>query len=217
MIAASLLIERQRERHPDLRALHREIDRHDADDRARDAVENNRLAHDVRIAGKALLPEAVAEDGDRRAAGLVLVLGDPAADDRRQLEHAKQARRHARCTDALRVPLARQDAAAGRRAADGVEDGVLIAPVDVLGKRRRARGTERLRVVDRDERVGIGEWQRFDQHRVHDAEHRRVGADAERQRDHGQRREPRIAREQPKGETDVLKERFHGSPQARRA
>jgi hypothetical protein len=50
----------------------------------------------------------------------------------------------------------------------------------------------RIEVVEREEPFGLRKRQRFQQHRVHEREDRRVGADAEGQCQDDDQREPRL-------------------------
>src|ERR1051326_3671449 len=61
--------------------------RHHADHGERFVVESDLFADDVWIAGEALLPEAVAEDGDGRGAGSIVFVGEVAAEERRRAHH----------------------------------------------------------------------------------------------------------------------------------
>ena len=108
MTAAVCLIVGHRERHEDLKAPRQKLRRHDADDGSRGAVERNRLADDVRIAGETLAPEAVTEDRHRRPAGRVFIVSHPAAERRRHSQDAEQARRHTRRPNAFRRALFRE-------------------------------------------------------------------------------------------------------------
>ena len=102
-----------------------------------------------------------------------------------------------------------------RRVADHVgEDGV--AGLEILKVRKRVGGVHVAVAAGRehvDERVGIGDWQRPEQQRVHEREHRRVGADAEAERQHGDGGEARTPPQPSERVADVGQE--HGSPSNR--
>ncbi len=81
---------------------------------------------------------------------------------------------------------------------DVLERAAALAPVDVARERdrRSRRAADRGAVVPEEhEPVRIGERQRLQQHRAHEAEDRGVRADAERDDQHGERRESRCARQ----------------------
>ena len=75
--------------------------------------------------------------------------------------------------------------------------------------RRAGVAVSLLRVHDAHEAVGLRKRQRLEQHAVHDAEDRRVGADAERERDDRGEREGRRRAELSRGVADVVPEVVH--------
>ena len=96
-------------------------------------------------------------------------------------------------------------------AASAVEGGRLALPVEEVEIRRRrtivARGAPHRPEIH--EPIGLVERQRLDERRVHDAEHRGVGADAERQAEDGQSRQQRRPGQRANGVANVLRERIH--------
>ncbi len=79
---------------------------------------------------------------------------------------------------------------------------VHVRTVDHIGEVRLANATNH--VDDADERVGILVGIRFEDHAVHDAEHRDRAADAESQRQHGRGSETARLRQSAPGLAEVL-------------
>ena len=70
--------------------------------------------------------------------------------------------------------------------------------------------------VEQHEPPGIRDRQGRQHHGADQAEDRRVGADAERQRDGDDRRQPGAAQQVPDGEAQIAKDAFHGAAPLRR-
>ena len=64
--------------------------------------------------------------------------------------------------------------------------------------------------------VGIAKGQRLEHERVDDAEHRRIGADADRQNQDGDQRVPRFADQPAKRQSEIVEERLEGHERLRR-
>ena len=91
-----------------------ELLRHHADDRRHDAIQSNGRAGDVAIALEARLPEAMADECDRRRPGRRVGLGEVAADNWRDAEDGERVRRHSGAAQPFRK------AAVARRASHSV-------------------------------------------------------------------------------------------------
>src|SRR6185436_2724538 len=78
--------------HPDLHVALEELEslRHHADDYVRLAVEQHGAADDAGFPAETALPEAVADDGNRRSAGTVLALHERPSERRRRAEHVEE-------------------------------------------------------------------------------------------------------------------------------
>ena len=76
----------------------------------------------------------------------------------------------------------------------------MLIPLRVVGRRR---------LPDADDPLGIGIGERLEQHGVDEAEHRCVGADADRQHADGDDREDRIAPQQEQAVAYILAQRFY--------
>ncbi len=163
----------------------------------------------ARIGAEAAPPEPVAQQHGERAAGQVLVRGEPAPPDRRGAQHAGGGGRHE--SDAK--PLGRAVAGQAHRAVGkGGEPGERprpLAQVPVLGHaqlRQRLLGAVS---PQHHQPVRLGVGQRTEQHAVGDAEDRRVGPDAEGQRHHRDEGEPGPLPQPAKGIAQVLQQPVH--------
>ena len=119
-----------------------------------------------------------------------------------------QVRRHPRALEQLRPVREGDREGRARVGADVLERPVLGAPYLMI---RQGRGVARLRMVlarapQTDQSVGVGIRQRLQEHGGDDAEKRRVGADAQRQRHDRHQREPRSAAQRSLRVSQVLGE-----------
>ena len=173
------------ERHVDLIVARREreLGPHHADDGVRLAAERDRAADNRRIGGEAADPEAVGQERDTIAADRLLLRGERAADERRHAEHGEQVRRDARAVQPLGIaPAGEVEVGDGAHRGNAVEHLIARPPVVDAGHRaRRAHDFALVRsAIDVDQPIRLAIWQRLQQDAVDDAEHRRRGADAER-------------------------------------
>ncbi len=200
----------EREREPDLHVARGipEARRHDPDDRARDVVHHDLPAEGTGVAAEALLPDAVRHHDDPLGAGPVLARGEPPAERRANAQDVEEVRRDARAADAngglarLRgaevavVEPPRGDAFEGARPVLVEQDhGVgLVHPLapGVAHRMRQPREAVRFRVGER-----------LEQDAVHQAEHGRRGADAERENEDHRSGEDRGAPEAARREPEL--------------
>jgi hypothetical protein len=176
------------------------LGRHHANDLKRDVVHRNRAADDRRIGAKPPAPEAVAQDHDTPSSGTILLFQKVAAERWLHAEHREEIPADADGGQALgfavgeerRLPRAHEPHALER-----------LAPFSIVDKRREAH-VARARIVipiaDDDQTLRFGVRQRPEQHRVDDAENRRVRANTERQ---GKKRGNREAG-RPKQHSDAV-------------
>ena len=170
----------------------------DADDGQRLPVDDDRLVQDGGVRAESARPVAVGEDGDRMGAGRAIVgRRQRPAERRHDAEHVERvpahelsrgafgrsARAHARVERKLGHE-SREDVAPRReipvhRVRERRRD-VRIAPAVPLDRAVRAQQHELARVAHREQRQ---------EHPIDEREDRRVGADSERERDHGGRGE----------------------------
>ena len=92
-----------------------------------------------------------------------------------------------------------------------------LAPVAIVEIRHAHRARAHpIEGRDRHGGVGIGDRQAADQDRIHESEHRGVDADAKRERDRGDKGEPLVFQEQPRGKSDIFP-KTHGIPSCEQA
>ena len=158
--------------------------RHHANDRRDIAIEAYRRADNAGVTVESTLPESVAQY-DRPNPLLEVGLAEYPTEPRRDTQRRKQFRgdgltldafRRAVCVSAEIGLVAEGDAERGKRV-------VPIAPREVVSGERvgqllRSRLVERFHDHDA---IGVGHRQRLTKHRIHDAEHRGVGADPQRE------------------------------------
>ena len=159
--------------------------------RERSAAEPDGTSDCARIAAEVPSPESFADhDNVWRRPFITALKG--AAGDRRDPEHIEEVRRHGLSISGCATPsapvidvwLVSAAAIASNvrlRSLQSTKSSGFAAP-------RRPSGSD---LRHGDESIGVGVWQRPQQRRVGDGEHRAVGADAERQRQHGDHRECR--------------------------
>ncbi len=178
--------------------------RHDPDDRVGLAVQVHRLPEDLRVAGIAPLPEAVAQHDLVFPAGFLLFRQEDAPVERPDSQHREDVRRHPESLHALRLRAARQVRDPEVRRAHPLVGRRLPPPVEEV------RGSDGVDppVKDDGEPVGVSVGKRLQEHRVDDAEDRRRGADAQRERGHRRGREPGVL---PQGAKAVAKVAADGS------
>ena len=135
------------------------------------------------------LPEPAAEQDGRSSAEPVVGSAEVAADDRRLAERAEEIRGDHGTAEALR--LVRAGEVVVLIAVDGHRRERLrhALPVEEIQVADRPFVESRRVVVDGGELAGVGIGERVEQHAVDDGEERGVRADAEREGEHGGRRE----------------------------
>ncbi len=181
--------------------------RHHANDLAHRApLHADGSADDVRRAAEEALPETVADHDLRDDGRGRTLVGEPAALDGLDAEHARQRRRRCRHRDDVHAVADRPDRLAGA-GIDGhaVERPRPGAPVD-------ERATRDASVVapfglvefrEFDEAIRLRKRQRFQQHGVHDRKHRCVRADPKRERQYRADRERRRPTQCPERDPQI--------------
>ena len=161
------------------------------------------------IAAEIASPELFAEHDDVRRARLVFALREESSDERLDSQQVEPVRAHANALHSLGVGVVANEIR--RRAFDhGEADELRRARSIVDEVHRRARvAVSLLRVHDAHEAIGLRKRQRLEQHAVHDAEDRGVGADAERERDDRGERERRCGAKLSHRVADVVPEVVH--------
>jgi hypothetical protein len=176
----------------------------DANDREGHAVQRERLADDIGIAAEAALPEAVADDRDRR--GLEIFVGM----ERAPAREVGAEKREVIAGDDLKNDLLRRGPAApidlrkGHRRHLG-EDVILIAQIlEVEMRDRQVAGIPLVGRENRREPIGFPDRDRLQHRDVHEAENRGVRADAESEREYGDCGECRALHQHPQAVAEVL-------------
>ncbi len=162
-----------------------------ADDRVGLAVQRQRLADDVGASREMLLPVAVAQERDRRGAGLVFLGEEIAAEHRLHAKHREIVLRDDKALQLLRIARAGRDERVRRRHRNVGEHLLAFAHREHARPRDRRRrkaaiGQQRLQLHDA---AGVRVRQRAQEDRLDHAEDRAVGADAEREREDRDERE----------------------------
>ena len=170
-------------------------------------VHPHRPADDAGRAGEAPPPEPITDERDRRRVGPILLRQERPAQRRLHPERREIGLRDPHHPDAFGVAVGAADG--GRadepvRAHRGERAGV-AGVVEEIGRRQIADlAVVVVEAAHLDQSFGrrVGEWR--EQHRADDAEHRRVGADAEGERADGDRGEAGAGAEAADGEPQVL-------------
>jgi hypothetical protein len=208
----------QRQRHPELVALCREVEAggHHADDGVGAPVGDHRAPEHRRVAGESALPERVAQHHHGVAAGLVLVAAERAAEERADGESLEEAVGHELADHQLRVVAGQREAGAHVRA-HRQEGARPRLPVEEVQRRRpcAADVAAVVMLVEHQQAVRIGVRQRAQEHGVDDAEHPGVGADPQRQGDHGGRGQAGAPAEHAERLPQVLQEGVERDPDVR--
>ena len=186
--------------------------RHHSDHRVALVVEHNSLADESRVSPEPPLPQGVAENHGPQAVRLVLAREKTSAERWLGSQHSKQIRRDRYALNPLGLSTARQvDRTPTSKTCHAVEEAGVLAPVAEVGAgdgspdQRLVR--PEFRDVNQTVRVAVG--QRLQEHGVHGAEDRCVRADAEGQRQDGNRRKARSLDKHPQAVARVLNEGFY--------
>ena len=182
-----------------------------ADDGVGARVEIDGLAEDFRGATEAPLPKAVTEKNDGCAAGAILFGEERAADLGVDAEHGEKAGGGHLDVQAFGFAGAGESDSAGTDGLHAFERGGLVAPVAEVFVGGADHG-ERAFFGDQNEAGWVAKRKRAEEHAVYDAEDGGVRADAESERENGDRREARALCEEPEGEANVLHQSEHGFP-----
>src|SRR5205823_11639553 len=171
-------------------------------------VERDRLAQNAGIAPEIRDPQSVAQQRER-----VALLGghEAVAELGVHVEHIEQVRRDRGGLDFARVAGARQVVTLrpdGRDAGEVLRQRAQV--VEVRERHAKPHAAES-GGHDLDEPIRSGVWQRLEQYGVDRAEDGRVGADAEREREHGHEREAGALGEHADGVAEVVRSEEHTS------
>ncbi len=193
-----------------------EIPRHDADHREALPAQDEGAAEDAGVAAESPLPESLAQEDDAVGARLLLLRAERPAEDRSLPERRERPRRDLPPVDALGLAHGVRRPAHGAEdevlpvvAGDGLEDRALVAQVLEV-RHGEAHLRDLLRPLGEEhEAPGLRVRQGPQQDGVHHAEDRGVGADAERERGHGDDGEAGRAPQRAHREANVPPEVVH--------
>ena len=189
----------------------------DADDRHRHAFNPDDASDDGGVRAEHAGPRLMPEDGDQRSPGPLLRRVEPAAERRPESQDVEIGRRRVlggSTANAAFVEIAggNRDRGGHRRRKDvGVLRHLLVGVIRDDDE-RLARG---IVLIDVDEAIGVGERLVTEQHRVHDAEDRGVGADGEAEDQHRRRGETPIAHQAAEAVARVARQLVDGHRPAR--
>ncbi len=191
-----------------------EVLRHDADDGANVGAESYRLPDGARIPGEQALPQAVRQHHHGFGTHPVFFRRKPAADEGSHAEEPEHTRTHLSTGHALRVFSPPERERGPVRRGKRLKDPRVVPPV--FEGRIRCRsflpaGNFR-RLMDGQQTVGLRIGKRTQIDGVHHGEHRRGCADAQRQRQQRDGREPRRSPQPPDCISRVLHESLHVHP-----
>src|SRR5262245_46740160 len=176
----------------------------DADDLVRLPVDADRAAENVGGAAEAGLPVVVADDENVVAAVDLFVATEGAAELRPGAERRKKVGGSAKALGHLRRPARLGNADLGEGVRGDLAVAAYLGPqIEVVGRRNTAAGVVGGGAEDALQPIPVGVRRRPQQVGVEGAEHRRVGADAEPERDDGDESESRSPTQRLDGEAEV--------------
>ena len=182
----------------------------DADDGVGMAVELNGLAKDVRVEGKVILPDRIANDRDRGAVELLFFFrNEAAAEDWVDTEDIKIVCGCERTVDALRFGDVGEGHVIVVVACESGEGAGTFAQIAKIGIREgRAGMVAALATHDSDDVAGVsGTWNGVEEGRADPAEDRGIGGDAEGEGESSDQREARRLGEHADGVAEVVEHR----------
>jgi hypothetical protein len=213
MTAAVVLIGNAKpQRHEKLRVLPSELDRQteagreDPNDRLGCSVDGDPSADDRRLAAIPAVPELVRQYHGGGSVRQILLGGEAAAEDRANADDVQQVASDQPRPESLRLGVA---AEIHGRVVEGGEPVECLSLPGIIDDLRA--GEPRLwpscpAVPHNHDSIGVGVRQRAKEYPVDDAEHRRVRADPEGQREHDSGSETRLVTDAAKRVTDILRE-----------
>jgi hypothetical protein len=191
----------------------------DADDQRWSSVDIDRSADNRGVAAVASLPEAVTQDRNPRAVHRVFLGREAAADGELRAEDREQPVGDVYSADPLRHPcvIGNREVADPAVRAHPHQRSALACEVEEIGGRQIPDlAGFAIDADDAHQRVRVGIWQRPQQHRTDDGEHRGVGADSKRERDHGDGGKGRSAEQRAPCKAEILAEHADWMQKSRR-
>src|SRR5262249_34940869 len=170
--------------------------------------QRQRLTDDGRIAAEASMPESMTEERHTRGFVSILLRREGPPQLRRQTQRWKHIGRDTKNLQSIRRALSPQTEKAFVKSYQMFESLRLRLPGKVTVTLSASVITTVLSFRHPDQPLRIVEWHGIKQHRIHDAENRRVRADAERQREDGDQRHDRMLEQHPQRVAQILPQSF---------
>ncbi len=209
MLTAIQLIRREDQWLPEHRLIAIETARgQNPDDAVRFTVERQVPIENAGIAPELPLPERVAQHHHRRSARLIFTRCERAPDLGLHAKHFEVVGRHQLARKARRIAASCHRGSGRLLYRQRLEDIVLPFPVE-KGKCGGPVAPHRRGFPQPDHALRLGERKRFQQDRINDTEHCRVGADAKSQQPDGDRGESGIARQRGHAVSQVSQQVLH--------
>src|SRR6185437_951395 len=200
---------------PEVHILPSEARRHDPNQRTRLAIKDERLIQDLRIAIEPGGPQFVAHHKYWRRAGRSVPRRDAASEERGNAQKLEGIGGDEASIESLRAFAAGINNILFVGAGDAIENMVLLLIIEKLRRREASTAViARLRRVanlKRNQPLGVAVRKRIEQNVLDHAENGRGRADAEREREDGEKRKGTILAKAPKTESRVAPERIHQS------
>ena len=170
------------------------------------AVHADVAPHDRPVGAEVGRPHAVGEDRELVGAGLGVGVRETTADERLAAQGGEERRRDRQPAQLLGLPVRGQVHGAEGEERRVLDRGRLALAIEIVRNRdaRLRQPHQRIAVPDEDETIGGGVRQRPQQNLIQQAENGGVGADAQRQRQHGDEGEDGLLAQRPQRVPDVL-------------
>src|SRR5580693_3265204 len=185
--------------------------REHTNDGVRSGVEIDGFAEHICGAAKTAAPQAVADDYRGCAASAVLVGAKGTAEMGVYSEKGKKPRGYPARIEALGFAGTREGDRGAAHTLDGFERMTLVTPVDEILVGDAGIGKFAL-FSDQHNAGGIAKGKRAQQNGINDAEDCGVCADAEGEREDGDRREGRTFNQEAESVAKILQQNFHDTP-----
>jgi site-specific DNA recombinase len=182
-----------------------ELGRRDAHNGESAAVQVDRLSHKRGVGSEAPLPQAITQHDHRMgAAGLVFPWKKASAKDRPDPQRSEVVARDEHALNPFGLAGFVQRQSPWRIASQAFEDVIAGTVVGEVRVGEHGASAAASAETDDNQPVGFFDRQLPDQHLVHDAENRRVGANANRQGEHGYCRKARGLEQHSRAVAQVL-------------
>ena len=180
---------------------------HHADDFVGFTIERDLPAEDGRISSEPVAPQVIGQDHHARTPGAILLGKKRSTECWRHAKHREHVPGDSFAEQLFGRSRFREDRRHRGKSGQVVERPVGALIIDeVCGRYGQSRVPPLVDFPQRDEPCAFGIWERPEHDGIDDAEDRRIGADAEGQREHGHRREAGRTAEKTERVAKVMKE-----------